>query len=89
MIKYNLERDKPDKRDYIYGKFTLKDARDCLKYLRINKLSFDIHELKNGMNVELEHSDITNGDPILTCKIALAHLKENPNYYKLLATLNL
>ena len=70
-------------------KFTLKIAKDCLKQLNISNPSFDIHELKNGMNVELEHKDITNGDPLLTCKIALAHLKENPNYYQLLATLKL
>lgn len=70
-------------------KFTLKNAKDCLKYLGIKKYKFDIHDLKEGMNVELEHKDITNGDPLLTCKIALAHLNENPNYYKLLAKLGL
>lgn len=70
-------------------KFTLKVAKDCLKKLHIHKPLFDIHELRDGMNVELEHKDITNGDPILTCMIALAHLRENPNYYKLLSTLNL
>lgn len=69
--------------------FTLNDAKECLRYLRIPLGKFPINEVKKGMNVELEHSDITNGDPILTCKIALAHLRENANYYKLLASLNL
>lgn len=70
-------------------KFTLKAARECLRELNIKRIKFDIHELRDGMNVELEHIDVTKGDPILTCKIALAHLRENPNYYKLLKTLNL
>jgi hypothetical protein len=41
-----------------------------------------------GMDVEYEHSshdpqtDVTHGDPILTGKIALAHMKEFPDYYE-------
>ena len=40
-----------------------------------------------GLNVELEHgtkfpnTNVTNDDPILTGKIALAHLMEFPDYY--------
>jgi len=34
-----------------------------------------------GMQVEMEHRDVTGGDPILTGKIALAHLNELPDYY--------
>ena len=39
------------------------------------------------MNVELEHglhdalTNVTNDDPHLTAKIALAHLNEFPDYY--------
>jgi len=33
------------------------------------------------MKVELEHEDITKGDPIKTAKIVMAHLKEVPDYY--------
>jgi regulator of RNase E activity RraB len=41
-----------------------------------------LKQLKMGLEVELaEHSDITNGDLVLTAKIALAHLKELPDYY--------
>ena len=36
------------------------------------------------MNVEREHFDITGCDPIFSGKIALAHLREKPNYYTLL-----
>jgi hypothetical protein len=41
----------------------------------------DLDELNLGMNEELEHEDITNGDEIMTMKIALAHLKSMPDYY--------
>jgi hypothetical protein len=40
-----------------------------------------------GMDVELEHgshdeeTNVTNDDPLTTGKIALAHLKEFPDYY--------
>jgi hypothetical protein len=34
-----------------------------------------------GLKVEREHRDVTGGDPLATAKIALAHLKERPDYY--------
>ena len=49
--------------------------------------SFDLQQFTMGLNVELEHgrrdpeTDVTHDDPILTGKIALAHLKEIPDYY--------
>jgi len=46
-------------------------------------------QLKDGMNVETEHKMTTNNDPIKTANIALDHLRENKNYYKLLKTLKL
>lgn len=45
-------------------------------------------ELARGMNVELEHglvdprTNVTCDDPVLTGKIALAHLRERPDYYE-------
>ena len=47
-------------------------------------------DLVDGMIVELEHgkvdplTDVTSDDPVLTAKIALAHLNESPRYYILL-----
>jgi hypothetical protein len=44
-------------------------------------------DLARGMNVELEHgtrsprTDVTHDDPVQTAKIALAHLRERPDYY--------
>jgi hypothetical protein len=48
---------------------------------------FDVDQFRRGMEVELEHgahdpeTDVTHDDPIITGKIAWAHLKEFPDYY--------
>jgi hypothetical protein len=48
---------------------------------------FDIEQFRSGMDVELEHgrhdpvTNVTDDDPILTGKIALAHLNEFADYY--------
>ena len=39
-------------------------------------------EVKTGLEVEKEHDDVTHGNPIMRAKIAKAHLKEEPHYYK-------
>lgn len=52
---------------------------------------FDVDQYLKGLNVELEHgtrdpaTNVTGDDPILTGKIALAHLNEFPDYYTRLA----
>lgn len=45
----------------------------------------DIHEFRHGLEVELEHRDVTRGSLLLTAKIVLAHLRELPDYYSRLA----
>ena len=48
---------------------------------------FDVAQFRDGMNVELEHgradpeTNVTNDDPTMTGKIALAHLREFADYY--------
>jgi hypothetical protein len=48
---------------------------------------FDIEQFRSGMEVELEHgrhdpvTNVTDDDPVLTGKIALAHLNEFADYY--------
>ncbi len=55
-----------------------------------DNVKFTPIDLKEGMFIEYEHgskdtdTNITNDDPIITAKIAWAHLKENPEYYQLL-----
>lgn len=52
---------------------------------------FDIEQFRMGMDVELEHgfqdllTNVTGDDPLVTGKIALAHLNEYPDYYTRLA----
>ncbi len=48
---------------------------------------FDVEQFRAGMDVELEHgthdpaTNVTGDDPVVTGKIALAHLNEFPDYY--------
>ncbi len=48
---------------------------------------FDVEQFRMGMDVELEHglhdprTNVTDSDPVVTGKIALAHLNEFPDYY--------
>ncbi|EWG11205.1 hypothetical protein PBF_09282 [Cytobacillus firmus DS1] len=57
------------------------------------KTQFDLNEFWMGVNTELEHgkrssqTDVTRDDPLLTGKIAMAHLNEFPDYYKRLKVL--
>lgn len=56
--------------------------------LDLGSASFDAEEFRRGMEVELEHgrcdpdTNVTDDDPVTTGKIAWAHLKELPDYYK-------
>jgi Protein of unknown function (DUF5661) len=49
---------------------------------------FGLEQFRAGMDVEYEHgshdpqTDVTHDDPIVTGKIALAHMKEFPDYYE-------
>ncbi len=58
-----------------------------------NSSKFDLDEFWMGVNTELEHgkissqTNVTGDDPIMTGKIALAHLNEFPDYYKRLKIL--
>jgi hypothetical protein len=48
---------------------------------------FDVEQFRRGVDVELEHglrdpiTNVTDDDPLVTGKIALAHLNEFPDYY--------
>ncbi|MCJ7707219.1 MAG: hypothetical protein MUO38_06320 [Anaerolineales bacterium] len=67
--------------------FTAEVAKTIGKLLGIDWSEFDVEEYRMGMDVELEHgkhdpaTNVTNDDPLTTGKIALAHLKEFPDYY--------
>lgn len=57
------------------GYVAIKTAAD------IDAQQLDTKQFDMGMQVELEHKDVTGGDPKLTAMIARAHLKEDPKYY--------
>jgi hypothetical protein len=71
--------------------FTQQDAKRIGDVLGINWTEVELDEFRAGLRVELEHgacdseTNVTGDDEIQTGKIALAHLKEFPDYYTRLA----
>ena len=70
-------------------KFSLDEARRVGEAIGIDweSVPFDVEQFRAGMDVELEHglhdpaTNVTGDDPLVTGKIALAHLNEFPDYY--------
>ena len=68
-------------------RFTAKEAKKVGESLGIDWSQYNVEQFRMGMDVELEHgkrdalTNVTNNHPILTGKIALAHLNEFPDYY--------
>lgn len=63
---------------------TNKEVKKLATQLKIDLNKIPLKELKKGIAVEREHKDITKGDPVMTAKIAAAHLKERADYYSIL-----
>ena len=61
-------------------KFTAEQSAAIQKDVGADR--FSAEEFHKGMNEELEHYDITEGDPFETADIVLAHLKERDDYYE-------
>ena len=61
--------------------FTPDEVKQAADKMQIDLQEFDLNELTAGANHELEHQDITKGSLQLSIKIALAHMKEIPDYY--------
>ena len=67
--------------------FTTEEAHKVGDKLGIDWSRFDVEQFRMGLDVELEHglrdpsTDVTGNDPVLTGKVALAHLNEFPDYY--------
>jgi uncharacterized protein DUF5661 len=67
--------------------FSEDEARRIGNALGIDWSSVDFEQFKMGLEVELEHgkvnsqTNVTNYDPMMTGKIAWAHLNELPDYY--------
>ncbi|MFA5176171.1 MAG: DUF5661 family protein [Candidatus Nanoarchaeia archaeon] len=73
--------------------FSAEEAKKIGEKLGIKWDKWDVEQFRMGMDVELEHgtispkTNVTDDDPIMTGKIALAHLNEFPDYYTRLAEL--
>lgn len=67
--------------------FTAETAKEIGEKLGITWDKWDVEQFRRGMDVELEHgtidsnTNVSDDDPLVTGKIALAHLNEIPDYY--------
>jgi hypothetical protein len=67
--------------------FTAEEAKTIGEKLGLDWSKFDVEQYRMGLEVELEHglispeTNVTDDDKLTTGKIALAHLKEYPDYY--------
>jgi hypothetical protein len=69
--------------------FSADEARQIGEQIGIDwaKAPFDVEQFQRGIDVELEHglhdllTNVTDDDPLVTGRIALAHLNEFPDYY--------
>lgn len=67
--------------------FTSDQAKEIGDKLGVDWSRFTVKQFHIGMEVELEHglrspaTNVTGDDPLITGKIALAHLNEFADYY--------
>jgi len=67
---------------------TAEEAQRVGDEIGVDWSRFDLEQFRSGMDVELEHgthdpqTNVTGDDPIITGKIAFAHMKEFPDYYE-------
>lgn len=88
-IRYNNANSGTNNLNRVRTSFSKEETAAIALLLGIdfNKSKFDLDEFWMGVNTELEHgkrssqTNVTGDDPIMTGKIALAHLNEFPDYY--------
>jgi hypothetical protein len=68
-------------------KFTHEEAKRIGDAIGVDWNMFSFEQFRLGLGVELEHgardpqTNVTDDDPLITGRIAWAHLKEIPDYY--------
>ena len=73
--------------------FSTAEAKQIGDALGIDWHAFSVEQFQLGLKVELEHgardlqTNVTDDDALITGKIALAHLKEFPDYYSRLSVM--
>ena len=60
---------------------TRDDAKRIGDYLHVDWNEIPLSEFHQGIVIEFEHADLIDTDALAAGKIALAHLKELPDYY--------
>ena len=66
---------------------SIEEARRVGDAIGVDWSRFDVEQFRAGMDVEYEHgshdpqTNVTGDDPIVTGKIAWAHLREMADYY--------
>lgn len=74
-------------------RFSLAEAKRIGEALGIDWSAFGVKQFQLGLEVELEHgardtqTNVSNDDDLITGKIAMAHLKEFPDYYTCLSAM--
>jgi len=74
-------------------RFSLAEAKQIGVALGIDWHAFGVEQFQSGLEVELEHgvrdtqTNVSNDDALITGKIALAHLREFPDYYTRLSAM--
>ncbi len=69
------------------NQFSAEEAQAIGEQLGVDWSEFDVEQFRRGMDVEMEHgtidpeTNVSGDDPLVTGKIALAHLREFPDYY--------
>lgn len=67
--------------------YTTEEAKKIGDQINIDWTKYDLEQFRRGLTVELEHgmhdmqTDVSGDVDTITGKIALAHLKEIPDYY--------
>jgi len=67
--------------------FSIREAEQIGDAIGVDWSVVPLDEFRVGLGIELEHgahdpqTDVTGDDPLATGRIALAHLKELPDYY--------
>jgi hypothetical protein len=84
LIHLIHEVDVPKKETPYMSGDTYIGKEEVMRVYKNMEYDFDPNEFYMGMNVELEHQDVTEGSLTKTAMIAAAHLREIPNYYTLL-----
>lgn len=76
LTEVDTKKDTPYKSGDTY--IGAEDAKRIYDYMNYD---FNFNQFLMGVNVELEHQDVTEGSLVKTAMIVAAHLREIPDYY--------